>query len=229
MIATELAHSGTSMRLAISLPPARPIPTPNSAVASGRPIATSDPKATSRISAATARPGPSAPMLLDCTFSMACPDSSISTPGRAGLGGEVDHVGGDVDGEAGTGRVELDDGVRRGAVGRHLAPLRRRPTARRRRPRGAAPAAGRPAGSATVRTASELDPAVVVDDDGDGVAGPVREALVEQLDGGLGVRAGREELLLALASEHGPEATFTDTRTASQRPRRPTGAGTTTK
>ena len=80
MIATELAHSGTSMRLAISLPPARPIPTPNSAVASGRPMATSEPKAMSRISAAIASPGPSAPMLLACTFSMACPDSSIWTP-----------------------------------------------------------------------------------------------------------------------------------------------------
>ena len=48
------------------------------------------------------------------------------------------------------------------------------------------------------------DSLIVVDDDGDGVAGPVREPLVEELDGGLGVRAGREELLVALASEHGP-------------------------
>ena len=64
IVATELAQSGTSMTLASSAPPARPTPTPNSAVASGRPIATSDPNAISRMIAATSRPGPSAPMLV---------------------------------------------------------------------------------------------------------------------------------------------------------------------
>ena len=73
------------------------------------------------------------------------------------------------------------------------------------------------------------DSRVVVDHDGDGVAGPVREPLVEKLDGGLGVRAGREELLLALASEHGPGEVHGHQDRDPREPRPATGAGTTTK
>ena len=80
IVATELAQSGTSTMLASRLPAARPTPTPNSAVASGRPIATSDPNAISRMIAAMSSPGPSAPMLVDWALSIAWPASSICTP-----------------------------------------------------------------------------------------------------------------------------------------------------
>ena len=188
MIATELAHSGTSMRLAISLPPARPIPTPNSAVASGRPMATSDPNATSRIRAAIASPGPSAPMLLDCTFSIACPDSSTWTPSaRAWLARSTIWAA-------------TSTGKRAPVVSSWTTAYPVVPSAET----WLLPASSH--GCDHVDDVGQLaygghewlghgahsgggHAVVVVDDHGDRVAGPVGEPLVEELDRGLGVGA----------------------------------------
>ncbi len=116
IVATELAHSGISRTLVSKVSAARPTPTPNSAVASGSPIATSDPKAMNKMIAATSSPGPSAPMLVDWALSMAWPASSICTPVAASVRGEVEHLGGHIDREGGARRVELDDGVTSSAV-----------------------------------------------------------------------------------------------------------------
>ena len=200
IVATELAQSGTSMTLASSAPPARPTPTPNSAVASGSPIATSDPNAISRTIAAMSRPGPSAPMLPDWALSIAWPASSICVPAAPGVGGEVDHLGRDVDREAGARAVELHGRVAGRPVAGDLA--------------GAVGIPRRGDGDDVGQLADPLDEwfgdganvgrghaGVVVDDDRDGVAGLGRESLVEQLDGGLRVGAGRQEVLLVLAAE----------------------------
>ena len=59
--AVAVAQSGTSTTRRSSSPSARDMPRPNTAVSSGRPIATAEPNVNSRISAAAIRPMPSPP------------------------------------------------------------------------------------------------------------------------------------------------------------------------
>ena len=56
MIPMKGANSGTSMTLLNRMTPAPPMPMPMSATATGRPIASTDPKATMRMITAKARP-----------------------------------------------------------------------------------------------------------------------------------------------------------------------------
>ncbi len=115
-------------------------------------------------------------------------------------GSQVDHLGCDIDRELCAGAVELHSGVAGRAVRRHLASAIRIP---------------RCDDADDVRhlsntfdqwfgdgkDAGRCHAIVVVDDNGDRVAGLRRESLVEKLDGGLRVRSGRQEVLLVLAAE----------------------------
>ena len=74
------AQSGTSRTAASS--PIRPVemPRPNSAVASGRPAATTEPNVSSRTKAAIAMPTASEEISPVCALAITSPPSSIRTP-----------------------------------------------------------------------------------------------------------------------------------------------------
>ena len=79
IVATDVAHSGTSTTLASRAISPDATPIPNTAVTMGRPIASNDPKLTSRITPAARKPTPSAPTAPCSAFCTAWPASSIWT------------------------------------------------------------------------------------------------------------------------------------------------------
>ena len=86
MAATMLVKLGTSTTLASTSMMARPMPMPMIAVRIGRPMASTDPKAISRMTMAARVPAPSElPPVSNSAFWMAKPPSSNLTPEPAVL------------------------------------------------------------------------------------------------------------------------------------------------
>ena len=116
MAAVYGAQSGTSTTRRSTSPSAIATPRPNSAVSSGRPIATTEPKVISRMSAAASRPMPSEPMATVCALVATGPPTStcrrVVTGGQDGLDQCRGLVGRELVGRP----VEGDVGVRRRGV-----------------------------------------------------------------------------------------------------------------
>ena len=173
---------------------------PATATMIGRPAATTEPKVTSRMSAAAARPMPSEPMspCSACCDALAA-ERDVQPAGGGGVG-EVEHA-----------LAVLDRHVRRvddvePGVGDQGAAVRRRccPGWRRGRRRRATCGTARDLGEQrgdVRRDGGVGDRPVGPHDDVDGVAGLRRELVLEQLLGGAGVRAGRRVVGLELAAE----------------------------
>jgi hypothetical protein len=81
MAAAAEANPGMSITLAASCPAAMPVPAPNTPTRIGRPMASTEPKATKRITIAASSPSPSrAPPPPSCPAKLS-PPSSTWSPG----------------------------------------------------------------------------------------------------------------------------------------------------
>ena len=181
------AQSGTSTTRARSPPSARPVPRPNTAVISGNPIATADPKVNNKMTAAAMSPRPSEPK---GGVSRAPRPARRPRPGE-GVRGREDRL----DQGRGLGRsevavplVERDVGVGGLPV---LGDLRGALLGERAGHAHDVVAVGN-VGEDLRRLRPHLrdDAGVGVDHDLHGVARLLREALLEGVSGGLGLQSG---------------------------------------